>query len=131
MAAAVKVAQHLKEGQRCVVILADSVRNYMSDTVVFFLHLLDMVPTSIEIDFSLGQSFLMTNGCLKKVSLSQKPQWSPNPGQDQRAGSTSLNLTLVIMTFFLYLQVVGENCQLPPPVATFLHVTIGVLPGSH
>uniref|UniRef100_A0A674NVM7 Cystathionine beta-synthase n=1 Tax=Takifugu rubripes TaxID=31033 RepID=A0A674NVM7_TAKRU len=30
MAAAVKVAQHLKEGQRCVVILADSVRNYMS-----------------------------------------------------------------------------------------------------
>ncbi|TKS66995.1 Cystathionine beta-synthase [Collichthys lucidus] len=30
MAAAVKMAQHLKEGQRCVVILADSVRNYMS-----------------------------------------------------------------------------------------------------
>lgn len=30
MAAAVKMAQELKEGQRCVVILADSVRNYMS-----------------------------------------------------------------------------------------------------
>ncbi|KAE8299189.1 Cystathionine beta-synthase [Larimichthys crocea] len=30
MAAAVKMAQHLEEGQRCVVILADSVRNYMS-----------------------------------------------------------------------------------------------------
>ncbi|CAJ1079520.1 cystathionine beta-synthase b [Xyrichtys novacula] len=30
MAAAVKMAQQLEEGQRCVVILADSVRNYMS-----------------------------------------------------------------------------------------------------
>ncbi|XP_054870936.1 cystathionine beta-synthase b isoform X2 [Amphiprion ocellaris] len=30
MAAAVKTAQQLEEGQRCVVILADSVRNYMS-----------------------------------------------------------------------------------------------------
>ncbi|KAL6484365.1 hypothetical protein MHYP_G00064100 [Metynnis hypsauchen] len=30
MAAAVKVAKELKEGQRCVVILPDSVRNYMS-----------------------------------------------------------------------------------------------------
>uniref|UniRef100_H3C584 Cystathionine beta-synthase n=1 Tax=Tetraodon nigroviridis TaxID=99883 RepID=H3C584_TETNG len=30
MAAAVKAARQLKEGQRCVVILADSVRNYMS-----------------------------------------------------------------------------------------------------
>uniref|UniRef100_A0A3Q3X5N1 Cystathionine beta-synthase n=1 Tax=Mola mola TaxID=94237 RepID=A0A3Q3X5N1_MOLML len=30
IAAAVKVAQQLEEGQRCVVILADSVRNYMS-----------------------------------------------------------------------------------------------------
>uniref|UniRef100_A0A3P8UW77 Cystathionine beta-synthase n=1 Tax=Cynoglossus semilaevis TaxID=244447 RepID=A0A3P8UW77_CYNSE len=30
MAAAVKVAQQLEEGQRCVIILADSVRNYMS-----------------------------------------------------------------------------------------------------
>ncbi|KAM4731891.1 cystathionine beta-synthase b [Anableps anableps] len=30
MAAAVKMAQHLEEGQRCVVILPDSVRNYMS-----------------------------------------------------------------------------------------------------
>uniref|UniRef100_A0A673B0U4 Cystathionine beta-synthase n=1 Tax=Sphaeramia orbicularis TaxID=375764 RepID=A0A673B0U4_9TELE len=30
MAAAVTMAQQLKEGQRCVVILADSVRNYMS-----------------------------------------------------------------------------------------------------
>ncbi|KAJ0070400.1 hypothetical protein NL108_007756, partial [Boleophthalmus pectinirostris] len=30
MAAAVKMAQQLKEGQRCVVILSDSVRNYMS-----------------------------------------------------------------------------------------------------
>lgn len=29
MAAAVKVAQQLEEGQRCVIILADSVRNYM------------------------------------------------------------------------------------------------------
>lgn len=29
MAAAVKVAHRLKEGQRCVVILADSLRNYM------------------------------------------------------------------------------------------------------
>ena len=29
MAAAVKMAQQLEEGQRCVVILADSVRNYM------------------------------------------------------------------------------------------------------
>uniref|UniRef100_UPI0037E90DB5 cystathionine beta-synthase b n=1 Tax=Semicossyphus pulcher TaxID=241346 RepID=UPI0037E90DB5 len=30
MAAAVKMAQQLEEGQRCVVILADSIRNYMS-----------------------------------------------------------------------------------------------------
>ncbi|XP_022596448.1 cystathionine beta-synthase-like isoform X2 [Seriola dumerili] len=30
MAAAVKIAQQLEEGQRCVVILADSIRNYMS-----------------------------------------------------------------------------------------------------
>lgn len=30
MAAAVKVAKELKEGQRCVVILPDSVRNYMT-----------------------------------------------------------------------------------------------------
>lgn len=30
MSAAVKVAQSLKEGQRCVVILPDSVRNYMT-----------------------------------------------------------------------------------------------------
>uniref|UniRef100_A0A667YDS9 Cystathionine beta-synthase n=1 Tax=Myripristis murdjan TaxID=586833 RepID=A0A667YDS9_9TELE len=30
MAAAVKMAQELKEGQRCVVILPDSIRNYMS-----------------------------------------------------------------------------------------------------
>ncbi|XP_067111172.1 cystathionine beta-synthase b [Osmerus mordax] len=30
MAAAVRVAQELKEGQRCVVILPDSIRNYMS-----------------------------------------------------------------------------------------------------
>lgn len=29
MAAAVKMAQQLEEGQRCVVILPDSVRNYM------------------------------------------------------------------------------------------------------
>lgn len=29
VAAAVKMAQQLEEGQRCVVILADSVRNYM------------------------------------------------------------------------------------------------------
>ena len=29
MAAAVRVAQELKEGQRCVVILPDSIRNYM------------------------------------------------------------------------------------------------------
>lgn len=29
MAVAVKAAQELKEGQRCVVILPDSVRNYM------------------------------------------------------------------------------------------------------
>lgn len=29
MAAAVKVAKDLKEGQRCVVILPDSIRNYM------------------------------------------------------------------------------------------------------
>lgn len=49
MAAAVKVAQHLKEGQRCVVILADSVRNYMSDAVVFFLRLLDTVPEQLPL----------------------------------------------------------------------------------
>ena len=29
MVAAMKAAQELKEGQRCVVILPDSVRNYM------------------------------------------------------------------------------------------------------
>lgn len=29
MVAAVKVAKELKEGQRCVVILPDSIRNYM------------------------------------------------------------------------------------------------------
>lgn len=29
MAAAVNVAKELKEGQRCVVILPDSIRNYM------------------------------------------------------------------------------------------------------
>lgn len=29
MAAAVKMAAELEEGQRCVVILADSIRNYM------------------------------------------------------------------------------------------------------
>lgn len=29
VSAAVKVAQELREGQRCVVILPDSVRNYM------------------------------------------------------------------------------------------------------
>jgi cystathionine beta-synthase len=29
MAAAVRVAKDLKEGQRCVVILPDSIRNYM------------------------------------------------------------------------------------------------------
>jgi len=29
MAAAVKFAKELKEGQRCVVILPDSIRNYM------------------------------------------------------------------------------------------------------
>lgn len=29
MAAAVQVAKELKEGQRCVVILPDSIRNYM------------------------------------------------------------------------------------------------------
>lgn len=29
MAAAVKMAKELKEGQRCVVILPDSIRNYM------------------------------------------------------------------------------------------------------
>ncbi len=29
MAAAMTVAQQLKEGQRCVVVLPDSVRNYM------------------------------------------------------------------------------------------------------
>lgn len=32
MAAAVKMAQQLEEGQRCVVILPDSVRNYMYET---------------------------------------------------------------------------------------------------
>lgn len=44
MAAAVKAARQLKEGQRCVVILADSVRNYMSVTALssfFLLPLLD------------------------------------------------------------------------------------------
>ncbi|XP_042073992.1 cystathionine beta-synthase-like [Haplochromis burtoni] len=32
MAAAVKMAEQLEEGQRCVVILPDSVRNYMYET---------------------------------------------------------------------------------------------------
>lgn len=37
----------------------------------------------------------------------------------------------VLITFFIYLKVVGDNCQLSPPFSTFLRVAICVLPRSH
>ncbi|XP_060090187.1 cystathionine beta-synthase-like [Heteronotia binoei] len=55
MSAAVKVAKQLKEGQRCVVILPDSVRNYMSKF--------------------LNDKWMITNGFLKEDVQEHYPWW--------------------------------------------------------
>ncbi|XP_066563015.1 cystathionine beta-synthase b isoform X2 [Amia ocellicauda] len=55
MAAAVKVAKELKEGQRCVVILPDSIRNYMSKF--------------------LSDSWMYQKGFLREENMVTKPWW--------------------------------------------------------
>ncbi|XP_060622882.2 cystathionine beta-synthase-like [Anolis sagrei] len=55
MSAAVKVARELKEGQRCVVLLPDSVRNYMSKY--------------------LNDKWMIKNGFLKEDVPEQYPWW--------------------------------------------------------
>nr|XP_056714219.1 cystathionine beta-synthase-like [Euleptes europaea] len=55
MSVAVKVAKQLKEGQRCVVILPDSVRNYMSKF--------------------LNDKWMITNGFLKEDVQDHYPWW--------------------------------------------------------
>ncbi|KAJ6667611.1 hypothetical protein lerEdw1_016732, partial [Lerista edwardsae] len=55
MAVAVKAAQQLKEGQRCIVILPDSVRNYMSKF--------------------LNDKWMIKNGYLKKDIEEHHPWW--------------------------------------------------------
>ncbi|XP_014642360.1 PREDICTED: cystathionine beta-synthase [Ceratotherium simum simum] len=55
MAAAVKAAQELREGQRCVVILPDSVRNYMSKF--------------------LSDKWMLQKGFLKEEDLTVKKPW--------------------------------------------------------
>ncbi|XP_061571675.1 cystathionine beta-synthase-like [Cololabis saira] len=55
MAAAVKVAKELKEGQRCVVILPDSIRNYMSKF--------------------LNDKWMVERGFLREEDLMEKKPW--------------------------------------------------------
>ncbi|XP_015448603.1 cystathionine beta-synthase isoform X1 [Pteropus alecto] len=55
MAAAVKAAQDLREGQRCVVLLPDSVRNYMSKF--------------------LSDRWMLQKGFLKEKDLTEKKPW--------------------------------------------------------
>lgn len=47
MAAAVKIAQQLEEGQRCVVIMADSVRNYMWEMNNYSFHSIKFIIINI------------------------------------------------------------------------------------
>uniref|UniRef100_U3IQ37 Cystathionine beta-synthase n=1 Tax=Anas platyrhynchos platyrhynchos TaxID=8840 RepID=U3IQ37_ANAPP len=55
MSAAVKAAKELKEGQRCVVILPDSIRNYMSKF--------------------LSDKWMIQKGFMKEEDLVKKPWW--------------------------------------------------------
>ncbi|CAG05841.1 unnamed protein product, partial [Tetraodon nigroviridis] len=65
MAAAVKAARQLKEGQRCVVILADSVRNYMSVTALSSFFLLPLLDSwEIQHDGILSRWWGITVNCL-------------------------------------------------------------------
>lgn len=61
---------------------------------------------------------------IPEAPVEPEPWWGPKHDQ--------LTQTMeALMTFFIYLKVVGGNCQLSPPFSTLLRVTICVLPRSH
>ena len=75
--------------------------------------------------------FLSDKWMSEKGFLIPEAPAEPKPWWETKRHQPTQTKKEVLMTFFIYLKVVGDSCQLPPPFSTFLRATICILPRSH